>query len=251
MKRVGGARAQRRAMDGSPGRLRGGSAGHACCGTGVTPSRMVCSAATTPPSPPFHHHTASAAATPTPPATSTTITTTDPLPQVTAFHCKDCGVTTEKRHPGCAGHAVTRVPATKRWWSCRACGWRLSTLNTVVPTKRCPKCDPLRGWRAGGSGVGWEGDGRRRGLVAARTTGAGAHAPSQTQSLPRPPLPPAPGARPARRCRDPAAEFNAAAAFVAPREAASESLALAAGVAQREAFLPRGVEHAFALSSFK
>jgi hypothetical protein len=53
------------------------------------------------------------------------------------------------------------------------------------------------------------------------------------------------------RCRDPAAEFDPATAFVAPRGDAANDAGLHAGVASRDAFMARGIEHDFALSSFR
>ena len=42
-----------------------------------------------------------------------------------------------------AGHRVSRTTAVMRWWSCGACGWRLTTLGVLLPTGRCAKCrDP-------------------------------------------------------------------------------------------------------------
>lgn len=56
---------------------------------------------------------------------------------------------------------------------------------------------------------------------------------------------------PAPRCRDPAAEFDRATPFTAPKGDTAADAALHAGVAARGAFLARGVEHDFALSSFR
>ncbi|WIA39707.1 hypothetical protein OEZ86_005770 [Tetradesmus obliquus] len=62
---------------------------------------------------------------------------------VTAFECRTCNALTEKRRASCSAHDVAAVRVTKRWWICEACGWRLSTLREVMPSKRCPKCrDP-------------------------------------------------------------------------------------------------------------
>lgn len=110
---------------------------------------------------------------------------------MTAFRCAQCQLLSEKRLPACAAHDVARVQAVKRWWTCRACGWRTTTLNAPVPTRRCT------------------------------------------------------------HCRDPAAEFDAATPFVAPRGDRANDAAMFAGLAARESMLARGVEHDFALSSFR
>jgi hypothetical protein len=56
---------------------------------------------------------------------------------------------TEKRRATCSGHEVRAVRVTKRWWTCEACGWRLSTLRELLPSKRCPKCrDPEKLFKA-------------------------------------------------------------------------------------------------------
>ncbi|KAF6259826.1 hypothetical protein COO60DRAFT_1638031 [Scenedesmus sp. NREL 46B-D3] len=63
--------------------------------------------------------------------------------QVTAFECRTCNALTEKRRGSCSGHDVVAVRVTKRWWICEACGWRVTTLREVMPSKRCSKCrDP-------------------------------------------------------------------------------------------------------------
>lgn len=63
--------------------------------------------------------------------------------QVTAFECRTCKALTEKRHASCSGHDVIAVRVMKRWWLCEACGWKVTTLREVMPSKRCPKCrDP-------------------------------------------------------------------------------------------------------------
>eukprot|EP00775_Hariotina_reticulata_P011915 gene11915-12059_t len=62
---------------------------------------------------------------------------------VTAFQCRTCDALTEKRRASCSGHDVVAVRVVKRWWLCEACGWKLTTLREVLPSKRCPKCrDP-------------------------------------------------------------------------------------------------------------
>jgi hypothetical protein len=48
-----------------------------------------------------------------------------------------------------AGHRLSRTTAVKRWWSCAACGWHLTTLGTLLPTERCPKCrDPAKQFKS-------------------------------------------------------------------------------------------------------
>ena len=58
---------------------------------------------------------------------------------VTAFHCKNCGSTTERRNPECRQHEVQKVTATKRWWQCCHCNNRFTTLAVRLPKTRCPK----------------------------------------------------------------------------------------------------------------
>ncbi|KAA6429228.1 MAG: MCM10 protein [Trebouxia sp. A1-2] len=62
---------------------------------------------------------------------------------VTAFHCKNCGSTTERRHPECRQHEVQRVTATKRWWQCCHCNSRFTTVAVRLPKTRCPKCNDV------------------------------------------------------------------------------------------------------------
>lgn len=58
---------------------------------------------------------------------------------VTAFQCKTCGTTSERRRPDCRQHDVQRVTATKRWWHCCHCNNRFSTVAVRLPKERCPK----------------------------------------------------------------------------------------------------------------
>lgn len=58
---------------------------------------------------------------------------------VTAFQCKNCGTTSERRKPECRQHDVQRVTATKRWWQCCHCNNRFSTVAVRLPKTRCPK----------------------------------------------------------------------------------------------------------------
>ncbi len=58
---------------------------------------------------------------------------------VTAFHCKNCGSTTERRNPECRQHEVQKVTATKRWWQCCHCSNRFTTVAVRLPKTRCPK----------------------------------------------------------------------------------------------------------------
>ncbi|KAF8058919.1 mcm10 [Scenedesmus sp. PABB004] len=63
--------------------------------------------------------------------------------QVTAFECRTCRGLSEKRRAACASHDVVPLRVTKRWWTCDACGWRVTTLREVLPSRRCPHCrDP-------------------------------------------------------------------------------------------------------------
>ncbi|KAL0042006.1 hypothetical protein WJX77_000505 [Trebouxia sp. C0004] len=62
---------------------------------------------------------------------------------VTAFHCKTCGSTTERRNPDCRQHEVQRVTATKRWWQCCHCNNRFTTVAVRLPKTRCPKCNDV------------------------------------------------------------------------------------------------------------
>lgn len=62
---------------------------------------------------------------------------------VTAFHCKNCGSTTERRNPECRQHEVQKVTATKRWWQCCHCNNRFTTLAVRLPKTRCPKCNDV------------------------------------------------------------------------------------------------------------
>ncbi|KAL0050163.1 hypothetical protein WJX82_005580 [Trebouxia sp. C0006] len=62
---------------------------------------------------------------------------------VTAYHCKNCGSTTERRNPECRKHEVQKVTATKRWWQCCHCNNRLTTVAVRLPKTRCPKCNDV------------------------------------------------------------------------------------------------------------
>ncbi|KAJ9514682.1 hypothetical protein QJQ45_028439 [Haematococcus lacustris] len=61
---------------------------------------------------------------------------------VSAWQCEDCnGALTEFRPKDCAGHRLTKVNTTKRWWQCGHCNARSSTLGVIYPSNRCPKCN--------------------------------------------------------------------------------------------------------------
>jgi hypothetical protein len=46
---------------------------------------------------------------------------------------------TERRPVECRGHQCVEVRVTKRWFRCDACGWKVTTLGEVLPSRRCPK----------------------------------------------------------------------------------------------------------------
>jgi hypothetical protein len=78
--------------------------------------------------------------------------------RVEAWRCDTCGPSrglAPKRGAGSqrecaqAGHRLVKITAVKRWWSCAACGWKLTTLGVLLPTGRCAKCrDPSKQFRA-------------------------------------------------------------------------------------------------------
>jgi hypothetical protein len=58
-------------------------------------------------------------------------------PATDEFHCPQNCVRSQSEPP------LPPPQAAKRWFKCRACGWRVTTLNAPVPTRRCPHCrDP-------------------------------------------------------------------------------------------------------------
>ena len=64
--------------------------------------------------------------------------------KVKAWCCLDCKYIREKAVPACreAGHMVTRSTYSKRFWSCRKCKKRTTTLGVKRPPTRqvCRKC---------------------------------------------------------------------------------------------------------------
>ncbi len=64
--------------------------------------------------------------------------------KVRAWHCAACKYTTDTPHPACraAGHELTRLSVSKRWWRCTGCSAHFSTVGVRYPASRCPKCAP-------------------------------------------------------------------------------------------------------------
>eukprot|EP00891_Asterochloris_glomerata_P006657 jgi/Astpho2/6657/fgenesh1_pg.00101_%23_46_t len=69
--------------------------------------------------------------------------------QVTAWQCKTCNYIAESFRPECKGHQLARLSATKRWWQCRHCSHKFSTVGVRLPKGRCPRCnDPHPDFKA-------------------------------------------------------------------------------------------------------
>ena len=62
--------------------------------------------------------------------------------QVRAFTCIQCNLHTEEAPHLCRqkGHKVSMIKTTKRFFACKGCGTRASTLGSLVPAHRCSQC---------------------------------------------------------------------------------------------------------------
>ena len=73
--------------------------------------------------------------------------------QVKAFVCMECRYTREAALQSCrdAGHAPMKVKVAKKWWSCRKCRQRTTTLGGGRPkaSQVCRKCGAFDWVKAG------------------------------------------------------------------------------------------------------
>lgn len=69
---------------------------------------------------------------------------------VRAFRCRECSTLSQSRPRACeeVGHSVHPERAKKRFFSCRQCGWRASSLNARLPREAC-QCGESDWERAG------------------------------------------------------------------------------------------------------
>ena len=81
--------------------------------------------------------------------------------KIAAFHCINCNFTTEEAPSVCRskGHLVKFTKAIKRYFECRKCSARTSTMGDLLPSRSCQNCKQ-NDWRP----CGKRGTGNTRGL---------------------------------------------------------------------------------------